>query len=111
MPAEISPALFFGVVGALTSLATLLSWILKGQAYVEQAALRVMRSEDGRDAILRVNRDHIDVKLDALGKAMEGISQRIETMSGKLERRLDKLDGDMQTLNVRVTLLEKQEKP
>lgn len=94
--------------GVLTSLATLVSWFLKGQEYVEKATIKVLRSEDGRDAILRVTRDHIDVKLDALNKAVEGVGQRIEQMSGKLERRLDKLDSDVQTMNVRVTLLEKR---
>ena len=100
--------LLVGAAGVVTSLLTLLSWILKGQDYVEKATLKVLRSEDGRDAMLRVVRDHIDVKLDALGKSLEDVARRIETMSTKLERRLDKLDQDMQTMNVRVTLLEKK---
>lgn len=108
MPNEITPALFFGVVGALTSLATLLSWILKGQDYVEAVTLRAMRSEDGRDAILRVTKDHIDAKLDALSKAVETVGRRVEDVGSKLERRLDKHDSEAQTMNVRVTLLEKR---
>lgn len=108
MPVEVSIELIVAAVSVLTSLGTLISWFLKGQEYVEKATLKVLRSEDGRDAMLRVTRDHIDIKLDALGKALEGVGQRIETMSTKLERRLDKLDQDMQTMNVRVTLLEKK---
>lgn len=105
---DFSPALLIAAFSVATSAATLLSWFLKGQEYVEKATIKVLRSEDGREAILRVTRDHIDVKLDALNKSVEGVGQRIETMSGKLERRLDKLDSDMQTMNVRVTLLEKR---
>ena len=108
MPVDISFELAIAGLSVLTSFATLVSWFLKGQEYVEKATLKVLRSEDGRDAMLRVTRDHIDIKLDALGKAVEGLGNRIETMSTKLERRLDKLDTDMQTMNVRVTLLEKK---
>lgn len=109
MPVNISTELIVGAFGVLTSLATLIGWIFKGQEYVERATIKVLRSEDGRDAILKVTKDHIDAKLDALNKAVEGVGRRVEEMSGKLERRLDKLDSDMQTMNVRVTLLEKHE--
>lgn len=108
MPVDLSLEMMVAGLSVLTSLATVISWFLKGQDYVEKATLKVLRSEDGRDAMLRVTRDHIDIKLDALGKSVENVGQRIDTMSTKLERRLDKLDTDMQTMNVRVTLLEKK---
>lgn len=108
MPVDISTELIVAAVSVLTSLGTLVSWLLKGQEYVEKATIKVLRSEDGRDAVLRVTRDHIDLKLDGLSKSVEQVGHRIETMSTKIERRLDKLDTEMQTMNVRVTLLEKK---
>ena len=66
----------------------------------------MITSGEGRDAVLKMSRDHLDGKLDSIADKVVELGTRIDSMSNKIERRLDKLDGDMQAMNVRVTLLE-----
>lgn len=104
-----SDAQLLALVGLLTWVMTLVVGVVKGRQWIEETALAALKSEAGREAIMKMNRDHLDVKLDAIADRMGELGSRIDTMSNKLERRLDKFDADMQAINVRVTLLEQRE--
>lgn len=84
--------------------------VLKGQQWAERQALRALSSERGREVVMRMVRDHLDIKFDTMAGTLEQLGKTIEQMGSKIERRLDKLDGDMQSINVRVTLLEQQKR-
>lgn len=84
--------------------------VLKGQAWAERQALRALSSERGREIVMRMVRDQIDLKFDTMATTLEGLTKTIEQMGAKIERRLDKLDTDMQGINVRVALLEQQKR-
>lgn len=84
--------------------------VLKGQQWAERQALRALASERGREIVMRMVRDHLDVKFDTMATNLEQLGKTIEQMGSKIERRLDKLDTDMQNINVRVTLLEQQKR-
>ena len=128
MPADISPSLLFAIMGTLTSLATFSVWLMRGRSWAEKLMIGVMRGEYGRKAIekvameslqgaagqevvRRVNREHLDLKMDTLAFRITELASRIDTMSNKLEKRLDKLDEDMQHINVRVSILEQRSPP
>ena len=128
MPADISPSLLFAIMGTLTTLATCSVWLMRGRSWAEKLMIGVMRGEYGRKAIekvameslqgaagqevvRRVNREHLDLKMDTLAFRITELASRIDTMSNKLEKRLDKLDEDMQHINVRVSLLEQRNPP
>jgi len=128
MPADISPSLLFAIMGTLTTLATFSVWLMRGRSWAEKLMIGVMRGEYGRKAIekvameslqgaagqevvRRVNREHLDLKMDTLAFRITELASRIDTMSNKLEKRLDKLDEDMQHINVRVSILEQRSPP
>jgi len=128
MPADISPSLLFAIIGTLSSLATFGVWLMRGRGWAESLMVAVMRGEAGRrtiekvamaslesaagqEAVRRINREHLDLKMDTLAFRITELASRIDTMSNKLEKRLDKLDEDMQAINVRVSLLEQRNPP
>lgn len=109
MPAVTSDAQLLAVVGVVTWLISMVAAMVKGRQWVEETALAALKSEAGREAVMKMSRDHLDVKLDGISEKIGELSARINTMSNKIERRLDKFDADMQAINVRVTLLEQRE--
>jgi len=108
MPENISTELLLAAIAIGGQAFALVTAILKGQRWVESIALRTLSSERGREAVMRMVRDHLDVKFDGMTTTLEGLGKTVEQMGAKIERRLDKLDGDMQSINVRVTLLEQR---
>lgn len=102
------------------ALATLLGWlasvaiaVVKGKDWLEEIALRTLKSAEGRHAVLDITRDHhdaLDEKLERIARAVDGMGARIEgrmdAMSQKLESRLDRLDGDARLLDKRLFVIE-----
>lgn len=108
MSADASLAFLIAAASGASWLVSLIIAVVKGRDWVEATALAALKSEAGRDAIMRMNRDHLDVKLDAIAERVVELSGRIDGVGNKIERRLDKLDADMQAMHVRVTLLEQR---
>ena len=104
-----STALLIAMASGASWLISLIIAVIKGRDWIESTALAALKSEAGRAAVMKMNRDHIDVKLDAIVDRIGELGSRINGMSNKLERRLDKLDADMQAINVRVTVLEQRD--
>ncbi len=128
MPSNITPDLLFAVIGTLSSIATFSVWLMRGQSWAERLMLGVMKSDYGRkaiekvamdslqgaagqEAVRRASREHLELKMDNLAYRITELASRIDTMGTKLEKRLDKLDDDMQNLHVRVSLLEQRTPP
>ncbi len=109
MPAVTTDAQLLAVVGVVTWLISMVAALIKGRQWVEETALAALKSEAGREAVMKMSRDHLDAKLDGIVEKIGVLSSRIDTMSNKIERRLDKFDADMQAINVRVTLLEQRD--
>ena len=103
------------------ALATLLGWlasvavaVVKGKDWLEEVALRTLRSAEGRAAVLEITSDHndrLEEKLEAITRAVDGLGARLEgrmdAMSSKIEARLERLDGDSRALDKRLFLIEK----
>ena len=109
----IAIAVGFAVFTALGWLIGIAAYALKGKAWVEETALRTIKSAEGRAAVLDIVTDHndrIEEKLGALSKAIDQLGSRLEgridQMSAKLETRLDRLDKDAHDLDLRVALVE-----
>ena len=109
MPNEPSLATMIALASGASWLLTLIVAVIKGRDWIESTALAALKSEAGRSAVMKMNRDHLDVKLDAISERIGELGTRINGMSNKLERRLDKLDADMQAINIRVTVLEQRD--
>lgn len=109
MPTDHSTALLIALASGASWLISLIVAVIKGRDWIESTALAALKSEAGRSAVMKMNRDHIDVKLDGISDRISELGTRINGMSNKLERRLDKLDADMQAINIRVTVLEQRE--
>lgn len=109
MPQVTSDAQFLIVMGVLVWVGSMAGVLLKARSWATELILEVITSGAGRNAVLQMSRDHLDAKLDSIASKVGELGGRIDTMSNKLERRLDKLDGDMQAMHVRVTLLEQRE--
>jgi len=109
MPAVTSDTQFLVVMGVLIWVVSGAGTLLRARAWATELVLEVITSGAGRNAVLQMSRDHLDAKLDSIASKVGELGGRIDTMSNKLERRLDKLDGDMQAMHVRVTLLEQRE--
>lgn len=109
MPAVTSDTQFLVVVGVLIWVVSGAVALLRARAWATELVLEVITSGAGRNAVLEMSRDHLDAKLDSIASKVGELGGRIDTMSNKIERRLDKLDGDMQAMHVRVTLLEQRE--
>jgi flagellar capping protein FliD len=106
-------AVGFAVFTALGWLIGIAAYALKGKAWVEETALRTIKSAEGRAAVLDIVTDHndrIEEKLATLSKAIDQLGSRLESridqMSAKLEGRLDRLDKDAHDLDVRMALVE-----
>lgn len=110
MPNSISTEMLVAMAALIAQGIAFVTAIVKGQQWVETLALKALSSERGRSAVMRMIRDHLDMKFDAMSTSLEGLSKTIDQMGTKIERRLDKLDSDMQSINVRVTLLEQKKK-
>lgn len=108
MPQVTSDTQFLIVVGILVWIISGAVALLRARAWATELILEVIASGEGRKAVLEMSRDHLDAKLDSIATKVGDLGGRIDTMSNKLERRLDKLDGDMQAMHVRVTLLEQR---
>ena len=128
MPSNVTPDLLFAIIGTLSSIATFSVWLMRGQSWAERLMLGVMKSDYGRkaiekvamdslqgaagqEAVRRASREHLELKMDNLAYRITELASRIDTMGTKLEKRLDKLDDDMQNLHVRVSLLEQRSPP
>ena len=109
MPTDHSTAMLIAVASGASWLISLIVAIIKGRDWIESTALAALKSEDGRLAVMKMNRDHLDGKLDSIVERIGELGSRINGMGNKLERRLDKLDADMQAINIRVTVLEQRE--
>ncbi len=103
----------FAVFTALGWLIGIAAYVLKGKAWIEDTALRTLKSAEGRAAVLDIVTDHndrIEEKLAALSKSIDQLGSRLEgridQMSAKLEGRLDRLDRDAHDLDVRMALVE-----
>lgn len=106
----ISTELLIALAAIAAQAAAFVGAVLKGQAWAERQALRALSSERGREIVMRMVRDQLDLKFDTMAASLESLAKTIEQMGSKIERRLDKLDTDMQGINVRVTLLEQQKR-
>lgn len=104
----VSTELLVGLFAIGAQLVAIVGGVLKGQQWAERQALRALSSERGREVVMKMVRDHLDIKFDTMATSLEQLGKTIEQMGSKIERRLDKLDTDMQNINVRVTLLEQQ---
>lgn len=109
MPADTSTALLIALGTGISWVISMVVAFIKGQEWIEKKALAVLKSEAGRKAILGMNRDYLEIKFDGVVERIAELGSRINSMSNKLERRLDKLDADMQAVNVRVTVLEQRQ--
>ena len=109
MQAVTTDAQLLAIVGVITWLVSVILAVIKGRQWIEETALAALKSEAGREAVMKMSRDHLDLKLDGISDKIGELSSRINTMGNKIERRLDKFDADMQAMNVRVTLLEQRE--
>lgn len=103
------------------ALATCLGWLMsiaiavvRGKDWLEEVALRTLRSAEGRAAVLDITSDHndrLDEKLEAITRAVDGLGARLEgrmdAMSNKIEARLERLDSDSRALDKRLFLIEK----
>jgi hypothetical protein len=103
-----------------TAVFTSLGWALsvavaalKGKAWIEDTALRTIKSAEGRAAVLEITNDRhasIDLKLDSMARALEMLATRLEgridQMGAKLEAKLDRLDRDTHSLDKRLAVLE-----
>lgn len=105
---DTSTALMIAMASGASWLVSLIFAVIKGRDWIERTALAALKSEAGRKAVMAMNRDHLDVKLDGITERIGALGSTINTMGNKLERRLDKLDADMQAMHVRVTLLEQR---
>lgn len=103
-----STALMIAMASGASWLISLIFAVIKGRDWIERTALAALKSESGRKAVMAMNKDHLDVKLDTITDRISALGTTINSMSNKLERRLDKLDADMQAMHVRVTLLEQR---
>lgn len=109
MTEDTSTALMIAMASGASWLISLIVAVIKGRDWIEKTALAALKSEAGRSAVMKMNRDHLDVKLDAIAERINELSGRINGVGNKIERRLDKLDADMQAMHVRVSLLEQRQ--
>lgn len=103
-------AALMAVIGWIVSISMM---VLKGKEFVEVTALRVLRSAEGRAAVLEITGDkhaNIEEKIDALGRSVERLVSRLEERLEQMERRLDakleRLDGDARNLDRRLSVVE-----
>lgn len=106
--ADSSTATIIALASGASWLVSLIFAVIKGRDWIEKTALAALKSEAGRKAVMGMSRDHLDLKLDGISERISSLGTTINTMSNKLERRLDKLDADMQAMHVRVSLLEQR---
>jgi len=102
------------------AVATCLGWIVstavavvKGKDWLEDIALRVLKSAEGRSAVLAITSDqnnHLDQRLDQLTRAVDllgaRLEGRIEQMSQKMDTRLERLDTDARDIDKRLFVVE-----
>ena len=102
------------------AVATCLGWlvstavaVVKGKDWLEDIALRVLRSAEGRSAVLAITSDqnnHLDQRLDQLTRAVDLLGARLEgrmeQMSQKMDARLERLDTDARSLDKRLFVIE-----
>lgn len=87
--------------------------VVKGKDWLEDIALRVLRSAEGRSAVLEITddqREQLDDRLEKLTRAVEVLGSRlegrIEQMGNKIDSRLDRLDTDSRNLDKRLFVIE-----
>lgn len=107
---SLSMELLLALVAIVVQVFAFAGAVLKGQQWAESQALRALSSEKGRAIVMKMVRDHLDLQFDTVTKSLESLVKTVDQMGAKIERRLDKLDTDMQNINVRVTLLEQQKR-
>lgn len=102
------------------AVATCLGWlvstavaVVKGKDWLEDIALRVLKSAEGRSAVLAITSDqsnHLDQRLDQLTRAVDLLGARLEgrmeQMSQKMDTRLERLDTDARNLDKRLFVIE-----
>lgn len=102
------------------AVATCLGWlvstavaVVKGKDWLEDIALRVLRSAEGRSAVLAITSDqnsHVDQRLDQLTRAVDLLGARLEgrmeAISQKMDTRLERLDNDARNLDKRLFVIE-----
>lgn len=102
------------------AVATCLGWlvstavaVVKGKDWLEDIALRVLKSAEGRSAVLAITSDqnnHLDQRLDQLTRAVDLLGARLEgrmeQMSQKMDTRLERLDNDARGLDKRLFVIE-----
>lgn len=102
------------------AVATCLGWlvstavaVVKGKDWLEDIALRVLKSAEGRSAVLAITSDqnnHLDQRLDQLTRAVDLLGARLEgrmeQMSQKMDTRLERLDTDARGLDKRLFVIE-----
>jgi GTP-dependent phosphoenolpyruvate carboxykinase len=84
--------------------------VLKARDWVEGVALAAVKSAEGRAAVLEATTDkhsRVEDKLDVLAKRLEEVVSRIDGLSRKVEERMDRLDREVNSMTVRVAVLEK----
>ena len=98
------------------AVATCLGWlvstavaVVKGKDWLEDIALRILRSAEGRSAVLAITSDqnsHVDQRLDQLTRAVDLLGARLEgrmeAISQKMDTRLERLDTDARNLDKRM---------
>jgi len=102
------------------AVATCLGWlvstavaVVKGKDWLEDIALRVLKSAEGRSAVLAITSDqnsHVDQRLDQLTRAVDLLGARLEgrmeAISQKMDTRLERLDTDARSLDKRLFVIE-----
>ena len=87
--------------------------VVKGKDWLEDIALRVLKSSEGRSAVLAITSDqnnHLDQRLDQLTRAVDLLGARLEgridQMSMKMDARLERLDADTRGIDKRLFVVE-----
>jgi|GEM_PF-3617043 hypothetical protein len=96
--------------GLLTSGGSIVVAVLKARDWVEGVALAALKSGAGRAVIAEATQDkysRVEDKLDTLARRLEEVVARIDGLSRKVEERMDRLDREVNSMTVRVAVLEK----
>jgi len=111
--AQMSMAVGIAVASCLGWLVSTAVAVVKGKDWLEEIALRVIKSAEGRAAVLGITQEHsnrLDEKFEALTRAVDTLGARLEgrmeAMGSKIEGKLERLDADARNLDRRLYSME-----
>lgn len=101
------------VVSLLGFLLSLSIGALKARVWVKETAIEAIQSQEGRSNVLAIAADRqvrIEDKLDALGRSVDSVANRLESridnMQTNMTSQISKLDAETRQLEVRLVRIE-----